>query len=108
MKTYKGYIKYNDALRCYGLVDRNGNWIKESLEEGDRFDIAISEMVLAANYSKEYHGYFKPHEINARTFADSTPVLYYDFEKVPQPSEKEIAKTRWRSGLLAIGISIAV
>lgn len=113
MEKHDGYIKYNDDKTCYGMMGRNGNWIKEELEDGDRVDVVINGEKFATNYIKEYHcrPVLKPHVWNNWEFLTTIPAIYYDSKKTVKEkplAQKEMQRLRYIGGSILIAISIVV
>jgi len=112
MKTYEGYIKYNDNKHCYGLMGHNDIWAKEKLEDGDRIDIVINGERFSTNFGCKYnHPVLKPHAWDNWEFLCGLPATYYDFEKTTKEkplTKKEKRRWRYKLCFFIFGVSLVV
>lgn len=107
MKTHDGYIKFNTDKNCYGMIDCDGNWIKEEIEDGTRIDVIINGEWFATNFSKSYlsEPALKPHAWDNWDFLCGLPAIYHDSEKITKDkkmTEKEERRERYISALYLI------
>lgn len=112
MKIHDGHIRYNSDQNCYGMMDEDGNWIKEKLENGDRIDVVINGERFATNFEETpYYKALKPQVWSNWKFIAELPAAYYEFETDPKGKplrKKEERRLRLRFAFLLIGISLAV
>ena len=111
MKLHDGIIQYNDNLKCYGMMGLDGNWIRESLEDGDRIRILLGTEIFETKFSnKSNYPSLDPLPIHNWDFIIGKPAAYYDFEtgtkKEPMTKQEE-NKLRLKLGFGAIAISLA-
>lgn len=108
MKTHDGYVKFNVDKNCYGMIDYDGNWIKEEIEDGTRIDVVINGERFATNFIKNYphEPALMPHVWNNWDFLCGLPAMYYDSEKITNDkkmTEKEERRERYISAFYLIG-----
>ena len=111
MKMYEGHIKYNESKKCYGMMDYEGNWIKEELEDGDRIDIVINGEVFSTNFDNEFnYPSLRPHQWSNWEALTKAHAAYYDFEREDKKplTKKEERLHRFLSTFLLIGIAILI
>lgn len=112
MKTYDGYIEYNQNLKCYGMMGHDGTWIKEALEDGDRIAIMLGNNVFETKFSAgPYFPTLNPLPWDKWDNLVGKPAAYYDFEtepKKPPRTKEEEKRSRFRLAMFGILISVAV
>lgn len=112
MKAYNGRIKYNEDLKCYGLVGEDGTWVKPQLEDGDRILIEINGEVFRTDFKKYGNSspVLEPLPLVNWDYLCTRPVQYQDFERnlEPQPEQEKAKKQqRLKTGFLLILFSAA-
>lgn len=111
MKAIDGRIKYNEDLKCYGLVGENGAWLKPKLEDGDRTLIEINGDVFRTDFKKYGNSspVLEPLPWSNWDYLCNRPVQYQDFERNLKPEQGKAEKQeRIKMGGLLVLFSAAV